>query len=174
MFIAAALYTLVGCFYIPQFNAVATDKNYAKMVGPKASDRAVRVSVTTYDEVIRHLGPPRFEDAAHHRIAYGWTVHNGVWIWPFCFTADQCDGVRTLELDFDDAGILKGFQIRKVDDDNNPFRIGAMVPPFLRPPWEEVDAPVGPPGSPVPRPQTPNSSTLPSTTWPTAPTSFSN
>lgn len=114
--LAVGVWLLAGCIFIPTFNKVDKgDRNYSKKVGDAGSRKPLRVGRATRDQVMRLLGPPELVSPDGRRAAYEWHVTNGIWIFPLCFRAVVQRGERTLFLDFDESGVLRGFHISKID-----------------------------------------------------------
>ena len=115
MLAAVGVFLLIGCIYIPTFNAVKQGENYSKKVGDAKSRKPVRVGKSTLQDVLRVLGKPAASASGDAALAYTWTVQTGVAVWPLCFHADALKGYRTLVLRFDAEGRLASYQILKAD-----------------------------------------------------------
>jgi hypothetical protein len=111
--LAIGLYLLVGCVYIPTFGGLKSGRNYAKQVGDAKSKAAIRVGVSTRDDVLRAFGEPYAKKADGSGYAYIWTVQNGFAVWPLCFHVESVTGNRTLVLRFDATGRVASSEILK-------------------------------------------------------------
>src|SRR3712207_1613261 len=90
--IVIGVWLLAGCVYVPTFGTTTSGRNAGKSVGPANSDRPLRVSRATLDDVLKVLGRPPHATAEGRVLAYPWRVRHGVSIWPLCFAADSVDG----------------------------------------------------------------------------------
>ncbi len=84
------------------------------------------------DQVIALLGYPQYASQDGRRIAYTWTVLNGEWVYPLCFTAQPQQGQRALELTFDQHNVLEDYQLSKVDGSWQLFSASEASPPVSR------------------------------------------
>ena len=116
LLIVAGILVLTGCLFIPTFNTTIQGTNVGAKVGDAASGRPIRVGFATREQIIAMFGKPPYMDDKGRRIGYAWTVKNGVWIYPLCFTGRDQIGDRGIELDFDDHGILNDFHIVAAGD----------------------------------------------------------
>jgi len=133
--IALGVAALSGCLFIPTGEKVVSGNNVAANVGDAKSKKPVRVGSATRADVVRALGQPDYATASRDRAVYTWRVHNGVWFYPLCFKSDPNFAVRMIELSFDNAGILRGFQLKRADGNwwaNNPSP-GQIIPGDMRP-----------------------------------------
>lgn len=133
--IALGVAALSGCLFIPTGDKLVSGRDVADDVGDAKSKRPVRVGTATRDDVIRVLGQPEYATESRDRVLYTWRVHNGVWFYPLCFKADPNFGMRLIELSFDDAGVLRGFQLKRSDGNwwANAGYIGHLIPRDMRP-----------------------------------------
>jgi hypothetical protein len=126
VFIAMGLLILTGCIFIPGFHETVEKTNLAAKVGDANSDRPIRVGYATREQIVAMFGPPQYVDDSGRRIGYGWTVRNGIWIVPLCFTATPRLGYHGIELDFDERGVLRSFEVVADDPETGPA-IGLAV-----------------------------------------------
>ena len=108
---------LSGCIIVPMFGRTIRGKNVAKEVGKVSSRKPIRVGRSTSDDVTRVLGEPHHATSDQRVLAYSWGVENALTIWPLCFGALPIRGERTIVLRFDEAGVLRSYQVLKADDD---------------------------------------------------------
>src|SRR5687768_2214030 len=114
--IVLGMWLLVGCVYIPTFGTTVSGKNVAGSVGPKASRKPVRISLSTVTDVVRVLGEPPHATSDRRVFAYPWTVRNGIAVWPLCFAAYSVRGTRTLVLRFDEQHVLFSAELLSEND----------------------------------------------------------
>ena len=112
------VYLLVGCIYIPTFNATTDGKNHASKVGDAKSRKPIRVGRTHRDDVMRLLGPPPFVTPDGRGAVYPWRALRGVWVMPLCFMVEGMHRYRAMYLTFDANGYLERFQVESGDEDN--------------------------------------------------------
>ena len=142
---------LQGCLFIPTFDKLKSGKDVSKAVGDANSRKRLRVGVSTLDDVIAVLGPPHYATPDRSEVAYVWTVTNGIWVWPFCFTAYPQEGKRALVLDFD-RGLLRSYRVEKMNGNwYTPtvtwFPVRERMLPFTMPPPPGSSPPAAPPPS---------------------------
>lgn len=117
----AGVWMLVGCVWIPVFEKpIDGDTDYSNPVGNRGSKRPIRLKVSSREDVLRVLGPPRFTTPDQSQFAYSWRVLNGYYVWPLCFPLSlpqgeapvyAQQGSRTLILTFDERGNLNGSRV---------------------------------------------------------------
>jgi hypothetical protein len=161
--ILAALGTwlLVGCIYIPTFGTTVRGRNAGGEVGAAASRKPVRVAGSTLADAIRVLGEPPQATADRRVVAYPWTVRNGIFVWPLCFTGASAYGRRTLVLRFDERHVLQSFQILK--NDETLFTLDGGAGMLLLPPEIERERASEFRRRAVLRPPSPVAATVPAT-----------
>jgi hypothetical protein len=133
--IALGVAALSGCLFIPTGEKVVSGNDVAADVGDAKSKKPVRVGSATREDVVRALGEPEYASESRDRVLYTWRIHNGVWFYPLCFASDPNFAVRMIELRFDDAGVLRGFRLERVDGNwmaNKPYA-GHLIPRDMRP-----------------------------------------
>jgi hypothetical protein len=137
--ILAGILVLTGCLFIPTFNTTLHGTNVAAKVGDAKSSRPIRVGFATREQIIATFGKPPYMDDTGMRIGYAWTVKNGVWIYPFCFTGRDQIGNRGIELDFDEHGVLEDFHVVAADGQAMLIMdLGVRDPHFpRRPPFDQ-------------------------------------
>ena len=134
---AAGLWLLAGCVYIPAFGPTVEGKNASKSVGSKGSRKPVRVGRATRADVVGVLGEPRAATSDRRVLAYTWVVRNGYTIWPLCFAGYPVNGNRTLVLRFGEDGVLRSFEVLRLNDP--VIQISAMGRRFPMPDEIERD-----------------------------------
>ena len=131
----AGAWLLVGCIYIPTFGRVVGGKDVSKQVGGERSKAPLRPGSATRDDVVRVLGQPFFTESKGQALAYTWKIQHGFVSYPLClFQGDAIYGQRTLVLRFDDAGVLRSYDVLKWDADTSP--VGDKHGPVPMPPLE--------------------------------------
>jgi hypothetical protein len=133
--LALGIWLLQGCLFIPTFNAVKEGENLSKKLGDAASRRPIRIGVTTRDQVVAILGPPPFVRPDGTAAAYDWTVTNGIWVWPLCFTAYAQEGKRALVLGFDESGVVRSYRVEKRDGNVMYNKVTYWQPAAGMQPW---------------------------------------
>lgn len=128
--LAAGVYLLVGCLPIPAPKSPIRGEDASTKVGKADSRKALRVSRSTRDDVLRVLGRPYFESADGRALVYSWSVRNGFAVWPLCFSAASVEGERTLVLRFDDRAVLRSFTVERADDPLFPMGVNIVQPPL--------------------------------------------
>lgn len=109
--IGTGVWVLVGCIYIPTFNAVKQGQNHSKQVGDVRSRRPVRIHKATRHDVRRILGPPVAVSKDGRSALYSWRVRHGYLLWPLCGGGQWHESTRSIELRFDDKGVLTDFAV---------------------------------------------------------------
>jgi hypothetical protein len=120
LLILAGLLVLTGCIFIPGFHETVEKTNVAAKVGDASSNRPIRVGNATRAQIVAMFGPPQYVDDTGRRIGYRWTVRNGIWLVPLCFTATPRLGYHGIELDFDEHDVLERFQVVTDDPETGP------------------------------------------------------
>jgi hypothetical protein len=118
--ILVGLLILTGCIFIPGFHETVARTNVAAKVGDAQSERPIRVGFATRQQIVSMFGPPQYADYMGRRIGYSWTVRNGIWLVPLCFTATPRLGYHGIELDFDDKDVLQNFRLVAEDPQTGP------------------------------------------------------
>ncbi len=118
--ILAGLVILTGCIFIPGFHETVEKTDVAAKVGDAGSNRPLRVGYATREQIVAMFGVPQYADNTGRRIGYEWTVRNGMWIVPLCFTATPRLGFHGIELDFDEHEVLRRFEVVADDPETGP------------------------------------------------------
>ena len=128
---AVAVWVLAGCVYIPAFGPTVEGENASKSVGSKGSRKPIRVGRATVADVVGVLGEPPAATSDRRVLAYTWVVRNGYSIWPLCFAGYPVNGNRTLVMRFGEDGVLRSFEVLKLNDP--VIQISAMGRQFPMP-----------------------------------------
>jgi hypothetical protein len=133
--IALGVAALSGCLFIPTGEKVVSGRDATADVGDAKSKKSVRVGRATRADVVRVLGEPEYATESRDRVLYTWRVRNGVWFYPLCFKSDPNFGTRLIELRFDNAGVLRGFELKRADGNwwANTGYAGHLIPRDMRP-----------------------------------------
>jgi len=105
---AVGVWVLAGCIYIPTPGKAGRGVNAGKYVGGGRSDKPIRTSTSTLDDVLAVLGPPRHASADGRSIGYTWSVPQGTWV-GICYSARPLYHHQLFRLDFDQDGTLVRF-----------------------------------------------------------------
>jgi hypothetical protein len=125
--LAAMLYLLVGCIYVPWFehpdstNPGTDFRPY--MVEPGAPpNRPITPGRITRDQLVRLLGPPRYSSVDRSAIVYIFRTSDGWWVAPLCFTAAE-GNIRTYagRFCFDQDGLLQSIEVIDENAQSDPF-----------------------------------------------------
>jgi hypothetical protein len=133
--IALGVAALSGCLFIPTGEKVVTGRDVSTDVGDAKSKKSVRIGTATRQDVARVLGEPEYATPSFDRVLYTWRIRNGVWFYPLCFSSSPNYRARLIELRFDAAGVLRGFELKGVEGSwiaNRPHA-GHLVPRDMRP-----------------------------------------
>jgi hypothetical protein len=142
--IGAGVWMLVGCIYIPTFNATTEGRNHSGKVGDANSRKPIRVGQTHRDDVMRLLGPPPFVTPDGRGAVYPWRATRGVWVMPLCFMVESMHSYHGVFLTFDERGYLERFQFDSGGEDDlfhgaDPGELTRGLRPWGR--WNWPDEP---------------------------------
>jgi hypothetical protein len=110
---AVGVWLLAGCVFIPTFNKRIHGREVTRDVGKENSKKPLRLGRATRDDVLRLLGDPPYWSPDGRRVAYTWTVLNGIWVWPLCFDSFNQEEARTLILTFDADDTLVSYRMTR-------------------------------------------------------------
>jgi len=105
------VYLLMGCIYIPTWQIMENgEQNPSKAVGKSTSERPLRTSRSSRQQVVEYLGEPWFTSADKQTVGYRWRAITGL--------LAGCDMLAVREhyvllLRFDEGGTLKTFEVKK-------------------------------------------------------------
>jgi outer membrane protein assembly factor BamE (lipoprotein component of BamABCDE complex) len=126
LFVAAGLFMLAGCFYLPTFETVHVDENHpgkdvSGLVGSADSHRPLHVGSATRTQVTTLLGPPAQTSQDGGTIYYTWETQQGIWvdlcgIFPPHLRHDETTRDYELSLTFDQRDILVDFKLQKISE----------------------------------------------------------
>jgi hypothetical protein len=100
------VYLLVGCIYLPTFNAVVDGPDASAKVGEASSDKTLRVGISTRDDVRRVLGKPFHETADGRLWVYSWKRQKGLLVYPLCFQAFPENKAYATTIEFDERDVI--------------------------------------------------------------------
>ena len=95
-----------GCVFVPAFNATVAGRDHSRDIGSTPGRRLLTVGASRQHDVLRVLGDPDLVSPHARRWYYFWRVRNGTWVSAILMAVYHQTGWRTLELQFDDAGVL--------------------------------------------------------------------
>src|SRR5687767_2486649 len=113
---------LVGCIYIPTFNATVDGPDAASKIGPADSKKPLRVGRSTRRDVERVLGKPYFTTSDGRLWVYSWRRRNGVYFYPLCFRGGAMDDAFASVIEFNERDVVERFEneTRRGDRDYVP------------------------------------------------------
>ena len=115
--IVVGLLFLEGCLFVPTGHKIDSGKDATKIVGAADSDRPLKIGTATRDQIRQAIGI-HYWPLLDHSTIYSWTVRDGYWVYPLCFTGWPQSSPRIMKFTFDDAGILRSFEIISIEEEN--------------------------------------------------------
>jgi hypothetical protein len=105
------VYLLVGCIYVPTFNATIGGKDATKAVGLVGSTKRLLTGMSTRVIVRRVLGEPYFATSDGRFMVYSWKRQKGLVVWPLCFAAEPEAKAFAMTLEFGSDGVMTAFDL---------------------------------------------------------------
>jgi len=139
--IAASLWLLVGCLYIPTPEIVyrtGSKKDFRPLVGEPGSGKPIVVGRISRAGVEALLGLPPYISSDGRRAMYVIHLDKDIVFMPLCFTfAHASDHAVGLILNFDEVGLLKSWEQLEGGHELNPL---ADKPGITAGVWQALDA----------------------------------
>ena len=106
------VYVLVGCIYIPTFNATTGAKDARNYVGAaNEATKPLKLGMSTRANVHKVLGKPFFRTTDGRFVVYSWKKQKGLLVYPQCFSALPEARAFAMTLEFDSEGVLRSFDV---------------------------------------------------------------
>ena len=120
------LWLLAGCFAVPVPERAspnnANDRDFRKLVGDAASNRAIHEGASRA-HVVDLLGAPAYQTPDHRAVAYTFATERAAWIYPLCFAATTArERNYRLYLEYDDAGRVTRWETAHKDVGYDSFQ----------------------------------------------------
>ena len=105
------IFLLIGCIPIPLPEKVVQGKDFRAQLKPPAANRLLSRGRSTRREIEMVLGSPTYRDRTGRQMCYYLETRAGAYVYPLCFNATEMDRIYVLQLEYDDAGVLKSWNL---------------------------------------------------------------